>query len=195
MIYAGCNGAGKSTLRRIEQAKGFEPPLPAIDPDMVAREIKPSAPRQADIAAARKALIDARRAISSKSSFSLETTLTGHGIFNRIELARANGFWFRLVYVGLESADLAIERVAARARRGGHPIAEAVVRKRYLESLRNLPRAILLADEAAVFDNSDVFREHYRKKDGQFDRVSMGPLPRWLTDLDKRLTEAARSSV
>src|SRR5271166_4008469 len=122
IIYAGCNGAGKSTLRRIEEGEGFEPRVPAIDADISAREINPDSPRLADIAAARKTLVDTQRAISTRTSFSLDTTLSGRGVFNQIEHARVAGFWIRLIYVGLDSADLAIERVAARARRGGIPL-------------------------------------------------------------------------
>lgn len=189
VIYAGCNGAGKSTLRRIEESKGLEPRLPAIDPDMLARRIAPAAPRQADIAAAKKALLDTGHAIGSQMSFSLETTLTGRGVFRRIEFAQNNGFWIRLIYVGLASAEIAVERVAARVLRGGHHIDEAVVRRRYAESLRSLPKAILLADEVAVFDNSDVFQEHFRKRNGQFDRVSAEPLPPQFADLEQRVSD------
>jgi predicted ABC-type ATPase len=110
-------------------------------------------------------------------------------VFSRIQQARTAGFWFRLIYVGLDSADIAIERVAARARRGGHDISSDVVRRRYVDSLRGLPKAIVLADEAVVFDNSQRFCEHYRKTRGQLFRVSVVELPQWLTDLEQRVKE------
>jgi predicted ABC-type ATPase len=130
------------------------------------------------------------------TSFSLETTLSGRGVFKRIEQARTSGFWIRLIYVGLNSSDTAIERVAARALGGGHAISDDVVRRRYVDSLKNLPRATVLADEAVVFDNSQRFREHFRKTNGQLYRVTVGELPEWLNDFERRVqTVLARPSV
>ena len=56
------------------------------------------------------------------------------------------------------------------------------VRSRYIESLENLPRAMAFAHEAVVFDNSQAFNEHYRKRDGQ---KSEGPISLSLCDSSK----------
>lgn len=57
-------------------------------------------------------------------------------------------------YAGLSSPELHIRRVAARVRRGGHDIPEAVIRRRYTSSQINLIRLMSRLTGLAVFDNS-----------------------------------------
>ncbi|WP_198344821.1 hypothetical protein [Neisseria chenwenguii] len=64
------------------------------------------------------------------------------------------GFHVVLNYIGLTAVDLYIERVRSRIRNGGHPIDEAVVRKRFAESRANLAEVVKLADEVYLYDNS-----------------------------------------
>ena len=45
-------------------------------------------------------------------------------------------------------------RVAQRVRQGGHNIAEAVIRRRFVAGLANLPRYCDLVDDWDVYDNS-----------------------------------------
>ena len=64
-----------------------------------------------------------------------------------------------MLFLWLESADLALNRVAARVRRGGHDVPEGIVRRRYERGLRNLFSLYLpLSDSWQVFDNSHVRR-------------------------------------
>ena len=61
----------------------------------------------------------------------------------------------RLTYVGLESAELAVERVRQRAAAGGHSVPAEEVVRRYRRSLANLKKALGVAcGRAAVYDNS-----------------------------------------
>lgn len=65
------------------------------------------------------------------------------------------GYIFHLIYLWLPSADMAVQRVAARVRDGGHSIPEPVIRRRFKRSLANffnLYRPI--ADSWAMLDNS-----------------------------------------
>ena len=45
-------------------------------------------------------------------------------------------------YVGIESAEIAKQRIAERVKMGGHGIPDRDVEKRYEESLRNLGEAV-----------------------------------------------------
>jgi predicted ABC-type ATPase len=47
------------------------------------------------------------------------------------------GYEFHLVFLWLPSADVAVDRVAQRVKRGGHHVPEATVRRRYAAGLRN----------------------------------------------------------
>lgn len=149
IFYAGTNGSGKSSLREYDNES-----LLQIDPDVIARAINPLAPRSVDIAAGRIATTLFADAIKNKQSFSIETTLTGKGVLRRMQLAKDAGFGVTLKYVGLNSLDLNKSRIAQRVERGGHHIDDAVVERRYSESLENLKKASLIADRTMIFDNS-----------------------------------------
>ena len=71
-----------------------------------------------------------------------------------------------MYYVGLESADLAVARVADRVRVGGHGIEEKDIRKRYESSLENLKTAIQLCDDVYINGNTVSFPQVAIFKDG-----------------------------
>ncbi len=61
----------------------------------------------------------------------------------------------KILYVWLKSADLAVSRVEERVRRGGHGVAEEVIRRRYVRGLRNFFKLYMpIADAWALSDNS-----------------------------------------
>lgn len=65
-----------------------------------------------------------------------------------------------LILLYLSSVELAIERVAERARSGGHDIPEEIIRRRFrrgLDNFRNLYFPV--ADFFVVYDNSQEFPE------------------------------------
>ena len=60
-----------------------------------------------------------------------------------------------MVYVWLETAELAVNRVARRVASGGHNIPEDVIRRRYERGRKNFFELYLpLADRFQVYDNS-----------------------------------------
>ena len=60
-----------------------------------------------------------------------------------------------MTFLWLPSPEMAISRVAARVRRGGHHVDPQVVTRRYHRGLHNLFTLYLpLADEWATFDNA-----------------------------------------
>ena len=59
-----------------------------------------------------------------------------------------------LFYIRLASVALALERVAARVARGGHDVPPQDVVRRFSRSLKNLPKAVSLADKVTILDNS-----------------------------------------
>jgi len=56
----------------------------------------------------------------------------------RLAKLKRSGYRIEVILLWLESADLAVSRVAARVRLGGHDVPEAVVRRRYGAGLHNL---------------------------------------------------------
>lgn len=131
VILAGPNGAGKSTL-----AARFVPPgVPFLNADNIARSLTPAPGRNVDIAAGRLLLARIDEAVQAKISFALETNLTNRTLATRIPRWQQAGYTVSLVFVWIPSADLAVQRVAARVRSGGHDIPEATIRRRYKAGL------------------------------------------------------------
>jgi predicted ABC-type ATPase len=83
------------------------------------------------------------------------------------------------VYIGTEGIEINLERVRARVQAGGHDIPEGDQRRRYPRSLGNLKRAIELADQAIIFDNSSSEgpRKIALKDNGKLELFA--PVPKW----------------
>ncbi len=144
-VLAGTNGAGKSTItKRMNHEIGE-----IIDLDQMVRE------QQSDYFTVGKQVIRlVDQYIESRTSFSIETTLSSQIIFKQIERAKSNDFNIHSFYVGLLDVDLHLLRVQERVRRGGHFISEEDIRRRFVRSIRNLPKLIQLSDFTSVIDNT-----------------------------------------
>ena len=90
-------------------------------------------------------------------SFNQETTLCGHMIFRNIKKAKQLGYEIDLNYVGLDSVELAKERVAIRVQNGGHGIPDEDIERRYYESIKNLELMIPICEHVKIYDNSRSF--------------------------------------
>ena len=146
-IFAGVNGAGKSTLYSLlKQAELGE----RINADEILfsngwdwRDEK------AQFKSMRIAVDKINRCIQSGTSFNQETTLSGISIVKTIQAAKEQGFFVKMCYIGLESPELAIERVAKRVTEGGHGIKKEDIRRRYEASLKMLKEVAPLCDSVA----------------------------------------------
>ena len=116
-VVAGPNGSGKSTLTA---SIWFEGNSNLIDPDAIARSIDPVRPSRAAIPAARRSILRGKALLAARASFTLETTLAGHGAITIMKEAKKAGYRIALVYVALKDPELHIERVRLRVSRGGH---------------------------------------------------------------------------
>jgi len=150
-IIAGPNGSGKSTLTR--KIKSYLN-VPIIDPDAEARKINPSSPESVAVAAGKQTIRLAFDYLENNQSFGVETTLSGNTYLKMMRRAKQQGYEINLIFVGINSVDTNIERVALRVRSGGHNVPEEDIRRRYERSLVNLPIALRFTDNAIIFDNS-----------------------------------------
>jgi predicted ABC-type ATPase len=185
LFYGGTNGSGKSSLREIDSGSKISK---HIDPDAIARVINPQDPRAVDVAAGREAIHQFKQALAAKTSFTMETTLTGNGILRRMEEAKAAGFQVQLRYVGLSSADVNVERVANRVAKGGHHIDEDVIRRRYTESQENLVRAVAICDKTLIRDNSGAMPVTYLKiENNQITKLTDKEAPNWIKTIESKI--------
>lgn len=120
--------------------------------------------------------------IQERKSFAFETTFQNPIFFEQAQAAQAVGFEVQLTYIALESVALHIERVAARAERGGHSAPPAVIEDIYLKSVANLPRALHEVNSVEVLDNTRLERGAellLRTRNGEVEHLHPQP-PEWL---------------
>jgi predicted ABC-type ATPase len=90
-----------------------------------------------------------------KEDFGFETTLSGRSDLNVTRRLRKRGYVVHLFYLWVPSVELALSRVRERVSRGGHDVAEAVVRRRFGRSIANfLVHYRLQGDRWIFYDNS-----------------------------------------
>lgn len=158
VVLAGPNGAGKSSVGgEALRGRGND----YFNPDEYARRLREEFPGLTETEANSRAWVKSRDllidAIEQNSSYAFETTLGGTTIPELLREAALRGRVVRIWYVALSSADLHVERVAQRVERGGHPIPEADIRRRYDSSRVNIADLLPLVHEVRVFDNSADF--------------------------------------
>ncbi len=151
-VIGGPNGAGKSTLTKVLRASLG---VPIVDPDAIARRLRPDAVEQAAIEAAREALRLRSAYLDAGQSYAFETTLSGNAELRTMERARDLGFAVHLIYVGVENVDILADRIVQRVANGGHFVPEDDVRRRFERSMANLPHAIRRAQDVEIYDNTN----------------------------------------
>ena len=154
-VLAGTNGAGKSSVGGafLRQAGGAY-----FNPDEAAREILHANPgmglKEANGLAWQEGFRQLQEAILRRRDYAFETTLGGETIVAALEAALDAGMDVSIWYVGLGTVGLHIARVLARVAKGGHPIPEEDIRRRFRTSRLNLIRIMGRLAVLKVFDNS-----------------------------------------
>ncbi len=153
-LLSGPNGSGKTTT-----AFSIMPDLidcyEYVNADAIASALSPFKPQEVSIEAGRVMLKRIKELAAKRVSFAFETTLASKSFIPMLTEFKKQGFKVKLVYIWLNSVDLAVERVLNRVRSGGHSVAEEVIRRRYFRSLDNFKHLYSpLADEWAFYDNS-----------------------------------------
>ena len=153
-IIAGPNGAGKTTFAT-EFLPKFADCTEFVNADLLALGISPFSPETAAIEAGRLMLERIKSLAERRIDFGFETTLAGKGFVNLIHKLRRQGYSINIFFLWLPSADLALDRVTERVKRGGHSIPAKTVKRRYSAGLKNFVNNYSkLADEWILFDNS-----------------------------------------
>ena len=175
ILIAGVNGAGKSTLYQSLQSLQS---MPRVNADEILREFGDWRDMADVMTAGKIAVKKIARYFDEDITFNQETTLCGKSIINNITKAKNRGYFIELHYIGVESADIAKERVAARIKQGGHGIAEQDIERRYIETFDNLKTVLPECDLAAFYDNTIEFCRFAIYKNGKSIRVTH-EIPLW----------------
>jgi len=190
-VIAGVNGAGKSSIAgAFIRDQGGE----YFNPDEVAKALGESdsslSLAQTNANAWKIGFDQLTQAINEDANFIFETTLGGNSITNELHRAIDLGRQVRILYVGLSSPDLHMERVEARVARGGHNIPPEKIHERWKSSVRNMIGLIPRCHAVRVFDNSaplDQGGAHlmclFSLLDDTFDVKPTNDMPAWAEPL------------
>ena len=126
-----------------------------VNADLIASGLSPLRPEVAAVAAGRLFLKDLDRLAKARLDFAFESTLSGLVYLSRLKRWKAAGYRIEIVYLRLPSARLALRRIAARVKQGGHNVPRADVLRRFNRSWNNFEKFYrLFADAWSVYDNS-----------------------------------------
>ena len=154
VVIAGPNGAGKTTFAR-EFLPAHHGIIHFVNADLVAGGLSTLRPQLAARAAGRPGLAELGRLGKERKDFAFETTLSGLGYARLLRGLKAKGYRLEMVYLQIESPQLARRRIAARVKQGGHYVPKQDVERRFARSWRNFQSLYRpLADRWTVFDNS-----------------------------------------
>lgn len=162
-VIGGCNGSGKTTF-----AFNIFPNIGNIEfinADIIAAQLNPDNPDKVAIQASRIMLERLKTLAKQKADFAFETTLAARSFAPFLRRCQAQGYQVNLIYVWLNTVELAITRVALRVASGGHNIPEDVIRRRYHRGRKNFLKLYSnLADSWIVYDNTTILRKEVAEK-------------------------------
>src|SRR5215204_4923180 len=159
IVIAGPNGAGKSTLAPalLRDTLGI---LEYVNADTIAEGLSAFAPEDASFDAGRVMLGRLHELASAGKDFAFETTLASRFYAGWLRELQRSEYKVSLIFLWLDDVELAVERVRARVRAGGHDIPEATIRRRYERGLNNLFDLYLpVANSWRIFDASPTIPE------------------------------------
>jgi predicted ABC-type ATPase len=126
-----------------------------VNADLIAGGLSPLQPSLAAAAAGRLVLGELDRLAKAGESFAFETTMSGLAYAKRLERWKAVGYRIQIVFLRLNSSELALKRIAMRVREGGHDVPREDVLRRFERGWWNfLSEYRHLANSWTVYDNS-----------------------------------------
>lgn len=176
-IIGGVNGAGKSSLTGVLRGQLHDLGI-VIDVDQLTARAGGNALRGGKIAVRK-----IRDCLSKGVCFTQETTLSG---FTTAARASAAGYYIRLYYVGLDTAEESVSRIANRVAHGGHDIPTDVVLRRYQKRWADVAAVLPYCDEATFYDNYNGFVEVAEYRNGEL-LLKGDYRPRWAAELKEYL--------
>jgi len=154
IVIAGPNGAGKTTLARefLPKDAGV---VHFVNANLIAGGLSPLRPEGAAVAAGRLFLKEIDRLAKARVDFAFETTMSERIYLARLRRWKAAGYRIEIIFLRLASPRLALRRIAARVKQGGHHVSRADVLRRFTRGWANFEKSYRpLADQWTIYDNS-----------------------------------------
>ncbi|GHB99686.1 ATPase AAA [Cerasicoccus arenae] len=176
VMLSGPNGAGKSTF--------YEAYLSGYDAPFLNADVLASVSGLDAYTAARQVAALRDDYLGRKESFITETVFSdpvGDKV-NFLKRAVEASYDVRLIYIGIESSNMSVQRVATRVKAGGHDVPVDKLLARYDRTLANLERAIQILPWVNIYDNGSMkspYRLLAKFRDGQLAFRCDGEIPTW----------------
>lgn len=181
-IIGGVNGTGKSSFTGVMKSSVTDLGV-IVDVDKITASVggKP-------LEGVKIALQKIQDCLDKGICFTQESTLSGSFVPRTAKKAQDLGYYVRLYYIGLDSAEESLQRIANRVKRGGHNIATADVQRRFEDRWKALAAVLPYCDEATFYDNDNGFREVAVYRNGELLFVGEHR-PKWILELQAYLAE------
>jgi predicted ABC-type ATPase len=153
VMLAGPSGSGKTTF--VKNNPDLQEAIPhLVSPDAFQERFtdlpdEESRPKCVDLANAQK-----QELIGSRESFMQETTLSSEGKVQELARMKERGYETTFIYMCLEDPRMNESRVRHRIETGGNFVPQEIIARDYDRSLEHLPKALLIADKARLYDNT-----------------------------------------
>jgi len=136
-MIGGPNGAGKTTsafdlLPDLLDCKEY------VNADAIAAALSPFDPESTAIQSGKLMLKRIHELAENKVDFAFETTLSARSFVPFLKKCASQSYMINLVFMWVNSPEIAIQRVKDRVMNGGHNIPEPVIRRRYKKGINNL---------------------------------------------------------
>lgn len=153
IIIAGPNGAGKTTFAR--EFLPREAVVHFVNADLLAAGLSPLKPSLAALNAGRLFLAELDRLAKARQNFAFESTLSGLTYVSRLKRWKSMGYRIEIFFLRLTSVQLALHRIAARVKQGGHDVPHPDILRRFERGWNNFESIYKsLADAWILYDNS-----------------------------------------
>jgi predicted ABC-type ATPase len=156
LVLVGPNGAGKSTFyqRYLTTIK-----LPFINADVLARTLTEAGAPEGEATERLAADLAERKRqelVSQRASFITETVFSDPvgAKVQALRDAQSAGYTILLIFLCVDSAELAALRVQTRVQEGGHSVPPDKIAARYERMRGNVKSALTFVDFGIVVDNS-----------------------------------------
>jgi len=179
-IIGGVNGSGKSSFTGAKKEDNAIWGV-VIDVDKITaiNKVFP-------VEGAKISLHRIQKCLDEGISFAQETTLAGYKTEQTAIKAKELGYFVRLYYIGLDTPEECLKRIANRVARGGHDIGEVDVRRRFEERWKAVRRILPHCDEVHFFDNYNGFVEVAENTGGVL-VLQEESHPAWILELSEYL--------
>ena len=175
-IIGGVNGVGKSSFTGVLKERSTDLGV-IVDVDKITAELGGNA-----LAGGKAALRKISECIDKGISFTQETTLSGRKTEATAKQVKELGYHVRLFYIGLDTAEESLSRIANRVKRGGHDIPQDDVVRRFAGRWEAVSKVLPYCDEAEFYDNDNGFVLVAEYRNGELRTVG-SRRPQWLMEL------------